>query len=241
MKTKKILTIPDLHGKTIWKNVFDPSYDNIVFLGDFVDSETHTDDEILDNLSQIILIKKQYPDKVILLIGNHELHYLYATKNYRGTGFRPSMFTKLNHIFTLNKPLFQYSFQYKNYIWSHAGIHSGWYNYRFRSIYSEDTFFISDELNNEYNKKTIAAVDPKVESLFDIGRDRDGRAKVGGPLWVSKNTLWLKGIHGFNQIVGHTPISKIMTCTIYKNKTLNGSVTFCDCLDKKEDYYKIEI
>ena len=46
----KILTIPDLHGKTVWKNVFDTNYDRIIFLGDYVDDfPPTTDGEILDN------------------------------------------------------------------------------------------------------------------------------------------------------------------------------------------------
>lgn len=68
----KILTIPDLHGKTVWKNVFDTNYDRIIFLGDYVDDfPPTTDGEILDNLFKIIEIKKAFPEKIILLWGNH--------------------------------------------------------------------------------------------------------------------------------------------------------------------------
>lgn len=237
----QILTIPDLHGKTVWKNAFNPNYYKIVFLGDYVDAlPPITDTDILDNLHNIIDLKKTYPDLVILLWGNHEQQYLFKPNVYPDSGFRPSMFSVLHKLLNVNKDLFQYAFQYQNYLWTHAGIHSGWWNYRFNTHHVKFDN-IADTLNNEFNKKTLAITESKIETLFDCGRDRDGHNMVGGPLWVDRRTLWLNGISGYHQIVGHSNVSKIMSCPISKNKIQTGSITFCDCLDVVEQFHTVKI
>lgn len=69
----RIQTIGDIHGRTCWKNLIDLSCDKIVFVGDYVDDYWPvTDEQIIENLLDIIQFKKDYADKVILLLGNHE-------------------------------------------------------------------------------------------------------------------------------------------------------------------------
>ena len=80
---KRILIIPDVHGRDFWK---DPVYESlndenihIVFLGDFTDAYSAEWDlgfdylqHTIDNLKEIIEIKKRYPDRINLLLGNHD-------------------------------------------------------------------------------------------------------------------------------------------------------------------------
>ncbi len=233
MDTKKILTIPDLHGKPSWKFIFDTIYDHIIFVGDFVDSFDMSDTTIFSNLQSIIDIKKLFPEKIILLWGNHEMQYLF-NQEYQCSGYRPTMFTSLHFLLNDNRDLFQYAFQYKNYIWTHGGIHCGWWKYRFKGKDNEN---IADQLNNAFEQKQPKIYKPNIEPLFDCGWDRGGSAKVGGPLWIDRRSLWEKGIHGYHQIVGHNIVPKIMTCKSKKD----GSVTFCDCLDEVEDFYIINV
>jgi predicted phosphodiesterase len=232
--TKKILTIPDLHGKSTWKQIFDLKYDYIIFLGDYVDDFTATNLDIFDNLNRIIELKKAFPEKIVLLWGNHEQHYLFGNNQYRCSGFRVGMFPVLHQQLNKEKELFQYAFQYKDHIWTHGGIHVGWWKFRFKGNDKEN---IADQLNARYIEKKSGIFDPKIECLFDCGWDRGGSAKVGSPLWVDRSSLWLKGLPGVHQIVGHNKVDKIMNCPSRDN----GSVTFCDCLDKFEYYHTIEL
>ena len=76
----QILVIPDIHGRTFWKEAVDehPSLP-VVFLGDYLDPyarENITPEEALANFKDIIAFKKANMDRVTLLIGNHEIHYL---------------------------------------------------------------------------------------------------------------------------------------------------------------------
>ena len=91
---KKIITIGDLHGRTVWKEFEDikfllyaepgaagyggfvPECYKYVFIGDYCDSFTETSDKIKDNLLELIRFKTLYPDHVILLWGNHDYQYL---------------------------------------------------------------------------------------------------------------------------------------------------------------------
>jgi hypothetical protein len=37
----RLLTLPDLHGKTVWRQLDPAAYDRLVFLGDYVGIEEH--------------------------------------------------------------------------------------------------------------------------------------------------------------------------------------------------------
>ncbi len=50
----KILTISDLHGRTVWKQADFNGYARVVFLGDYTDSYVEDDLTIFNNLSEII-------------------------------------------------------------------------------------------------------------------------------------------------------------------------------------------
>ena len=82
----KTVTIGDIHGRCDWKKVNPADYDIIIFLGDYVDSYTIEDQAMLDNLAEIVALKKRFPQKVKLLLGNHENSYLF--RQYRTTGYR---------------------------------------------------------------------------------------------------------------------------------------------------------
>lgn len=72
----KLLIVPDVHGRDFWRN---PCYehhgefDKIIFLGDYLDHYTgeSTIEHDIDTLRDIIAFKKENPNKVELLIGNH--------------------------------------------------------------------------------------------------------------------------------------------------------------------------
>lgn len=86
---KKILVVPDIHGETFWKEPilkYIEQVDRIIFLGDYLDPYPEEGKEyppqgIFDNLMDIIDIKRDHMDKVVLLKGNHDQHY--ASETFR--------------------------------------------------------------------------------------------------------------------------------------------------------------
>lgn len=241
---KKIITIGDIHGRDDWKkSIKDFDKNTIyVFVGDYVDSFTKTNMEILENLKEIIQFKKEYVRNVILLIGNHELQYIFnEQKLHNCTGFRPEMYFDLNKLLTDNKDLFSLSFEVEGineegklgkYLWTHAGIHRGWFakfdkglkkeDYRHKDFF-DDSMSISEKLNIAlllYNK-----------DLFDCSPQRGGFMKEGGPFWADFNEVYNKPLLGYHQIIGHTVRDNIKTYNCYQ--TDDTSTTFVDCCNKE--------
>ena len=78
---KKILVVPDVHGRIFWKEPvarYIDSVDKVVFLGDYLDPYDEEDgmaDDIFENLLEIVELKRKNMGKVVLLKGNHDQHY----------------------------------------------------------------------------------------------------------------------------------------------------------------------
>ena len=142
MKKLRILSVGDFHGRDYWRELalYDnpDKFDYIIFVGDYVDSFNKTNVEILHNLSNLIEFKRKYPERVILLLGNHDVDYMLANSpasfSHRCTGFRPEMFWDLKDLFRRNMRFFDVAFQIDNYIWTHAGVHAGWYQFRIEKV-----------------------------------------------------------------------------------------------------------
>lgn len=238
-KIIKTITIGDLHGRNIWKKCADlkilmefpnlkTDYDKYIFIGDYVDSFIHSDKQIEDNLQDIILLKKNYPNEIILLYGNHDLQYRFSYQGHGCSGYRPQMYVKLHNIFQENRKLFQTAFQIKNYLWTHAGVHKGWYKDRFSKLIHDDKATLAEQLNELLHRNA--------DCLFDVGHLRGGYRNVGGPYWIDKRMM-NKPLEGYHQITGHSKVEYIRTDKFDKDT----SVTFTDCLDTIESFYKLEI
>jgi len=210
----KILTIGDVHGRNYWKDIDPLKYDLIIFVGDYTDSFTLGNLEIKKNLLDIIEFAKTNSDKVILLLGNHDLPYFWG-EAHNISGFRPEAIWDLNIIFRENRKLFKTAHQIDNYIWTHAGIHEGWYKKHMPDAIKkyELTGNLADQLNHLFERN----FDP----LFAISHYRGGSAREGGPFWTDWNEMYKKPLPGYNHIFGHSFRDKpIKTYNINKNTTI---------------------
>lgn len=232
----KTLIIPDLHGKSIWKNIIetDQSYDEIIWLGDYVDSFNHSDEEIILNLKEIIEFVKNSDKPNHLLLGNHEIPYYMCKHNKKlitrtmCSGFRVSCIDEISNILYKNKKLFKLAFQYKNYLFTHAGITE-----IFHSNYLKCPI---DQIGSELNKMFLNDVD----FIFNVSKASGGRDKISGPFWTRPEELIVKGyydlIPNLHQFIGHT-----VRRNIEKIESNGGSVTLLDCLEFKELIYIINL
>jgi len=257
----KFISIGDIHGSNRWKlllfgtttptkeviNITMQKYDKVVFVGDYVDSYD-TDEPIVENLLEIIKFKKDFEDKVVLLWGNHDVYYY--TMNYgrdNVTGSRDEMLHDLNQIFRTNYRLFQFSYQYENYIWTHAGIHRGWWEHYVRPK-------MKGNKENRFHKylngnETISDVCNMMWEFQDddifmcsAARTKGGWGrKVGGPLWSDKQEIYEKPLFGFHQIVGHSNVPNIITHKSFGKEENDTSVTFIDCLQVSDELLILNI
>src|SRR5271157_2980755 len=112
----KILIVSDIHGRNTWKqevnNALLNFVDKIIFLGDYVDSFDINPVGIIHNLKEIIEFKKKYNDKVVLLLGNHDVSYYFRFSNISGYNFMYK--DEYYEIFKNNWDLFDIAWGYMN-------------------------------------------------------------------------------------------------------------------------------
>ena len=76
---QKLLIIPDVHGRTFWKEALESdNYKKVIFLGDYVDPywfEGIDNFTAIFNFKDILSQKTKDPDRIVLLLGNHDLSY----------------------------------------------------------------------------------------------------------------------------------------------------------------------
>jgi len=217
----------DIHGSTYWKKVVADNPDcRYIFLGDYLDPyDNVTRDELIYNLTEIIQFKKDRSDDVILLLGNHDLHYF--CKDVPGTSGRYDCILSefVWEIFTENLSFFTYAVQEGNRIFTHAGISESWFLNDFKGDLNKN---IAEQLNNpQMSSKQLRA-------LHQAGEARGGSwCSKGGIFWADISEL-NDPLKGFTQYVGHNRVEKIHE--IRKN---GGKIVFCDCF-YKEIYLKLD-
>ena len=193
-------------------------------------------------------MKKAYPDKIILLIGNHDEPYFHhETDGYRCSGFRPDLHRALSHVLIPQKDIFQYAYGIGNYLFTHAGISQDWYLKHFDILNKwakrmeinieniEDLWLVLNAIDKTSNKFI----------LHEVGPERGGMdSEFGGPLWCDmKEIITSCPLFGLNQVVGHTNQPFISRIHTFGNNYRydNTSVTFIDCLSHRRQFLTLNI
>lgn len=194
----KILIIPDVHGRAFWKHAVEyvDRYEKIVFLGDYLDPYPHEDisfNDAVSNFEEILAFKKENPGKVILLLGNHDMHYVeedFMDCSRMNRGRRSEMHYKY---YGENRDLFQLAFvlETHNILFSHAGVYQEWLD------------------KYQLSVQNLIDQDFSYHFLEDISIYRGGWMDVGSPIWADVQ----ESIHhdlaaGYYHIFGHTQLSE---------------------------------
>lgn len=223
----KHLIIGDLHGKDCWKQVKPASWDKIVFIGDYVDHWNLPDEQISKNLLGIVALKQKHPEKIELLLGNHDVQYLYYP-DFRCTGFRAQMQIQLTDIFYTYRELFRVAYQRGDHLFSHAGVTNSWYKEFSMLPHIDKADTVADQLNA--GDKIASGR----ELLYQAGSTRGGWG-AGGVTWADRRELFADALEGYNQIVGHT-----ITYDIEEYKFEGKSIVFTDVLDYRTKFYELD-
>lgn len=222
----KILSVGDSHGSSMPLSIakkYLSSVDKIVFEGDYVDSfnsKWETGQE--ENLNNILAFKKENPDKVVLLWGNHDFSYI-SDSNVSGHQQFHAM--DIGEFFKKNFDLFDIVFIQDKWIFSHAGVSQAWLDDEMPSymrIWENEEFETNlDPIPSVYQIKDWFTNSPM---RFDHrSGDPCGDNKVEGCLWIRPASLLLNGVEGFNQVVGHTE---------FEDKLDGRILITADCLSK---------
>ena len=216
--TKPIVVIGDVHGLTCWKEIVKCHRGSIfVFIGDYCDPyEDIEPNELIKNFRSIIQFKKKHPTDVILLLGNHDMHYT-SDDSVICTRYDERMVTRMKRIFIKNRDLFLYSWQCGSMLFTHAGVNDQWFREDFRGQLSGKRA-VAYQLNHP-SKKQFAA-------MKQVGFWRGGDYEYGGIFWADICETAKNPLEGYHQFVGHSRVDNIKKITI-NDKT---SITYCDCL-----------
>jgi len=214
-KPRPTIVLGDIHGLTCWKEIVNNHPDSrFIFLGDYIDPYEPVPRELLlANLQEIMQLKKDRPDDVILLFGNHDLHYFFE-EVLMSNRFDLKIARKAAGLFIDNFHLFMYAFQEENLIFTHAGISHQWFVEDFKGDLDKN---IAQQLNCPQPEQIAA--------LCRCGEVRGGALNtVGGIFWADRHELY-EPLQGYRQFVGHNRVDDI--CEYSHN---GGRITFCDCL-----------
>ena len=206
----KILVVPDVHGRIFWHKAKElvNDVDKIVFLGDYLDPYDHekiTFNDAIKEFKLILEFKDKYPDKVILLIGNHCMHYV--IKEFMNCS-RLNIVRRdeIHKLYNDNIDKFQLIYLSDNYLFSHAGFYLNWVN-KYK-ITLEELLDFKKFLKERWN------------TLEDFSYFRCGIDSVGSCIWADiRESLSNELLPNIQQIVGHTML---------KNPYISQSIS---CLD----------
>ena len=202
----KLIALGDIHGRGIWKQIVNdnPWFDKIVFIGDYFDA--HDDisaTEQIANFNEIILFKRANMDKVILLVGNHDYHYMRGvTEHY--SGYNNTMAFEIQRVLHDAMDCLQMCYIYDRYMFTHAGVSRTWFENNFEHIILNPDD-LQDSINDLFKYKPLE---------FGFTPDPDnydpyGDSKCQTPIWIRPRSLLRDRLDGYVHVVGHTQAKEL--------------------------------
>jgi hypothetical protein len=194
----KILIVPDVHGRKFWHKAEEmiDEVDQVVFLGDYLDPYPHegiTFDDAIEEFLKILSFKEKYGDKVILLVGNHDMHYI-KTEFMDCTRLNYQKRQDIHELYQKHLNKFSLVFQYEDtWVFSHAGVYLDWLKSNQLSI--DDLLDFKTFLKEQW------------ETLEDFSFYRGGWNSTGSCVWADiRESVKSTVLPGYHHIVGHTQL-----------------------------------
>lgn len=246
----KILIIPDIHGRSFWRKAIEAEeYQHVVFLGDYLDPYAYEGLDFQDGMRQladVIAYKHAHPDTTTLLLGNHDLAYLFPlelmTSRYNDW-YEDIARTLLREHLDCFQMACALKITGKTYLFSHAGIHPGWVRRHiglWGEIKSYDMFASRcTELLRQKDMTFVAA-------LGEVSRHRGGEHEFGSMIWADVNEFQetysppgdIYQIFGHSQQAEFPVITDAFACldcrAAFTLDATDGSISLAPSVTRKE-------
>lgn len=219
----KTIAIGDIHGIKVWEKIVDREKGSrVVFIGDYFDSFHVPATEQIENFKKIVKFKLANEDRVTMLVGNHELHYL-TTVHERYSGYQRERAVEIGRLLMplIKDRTIVVCHKEGKHLFSHAG---------FTTVWCED-YKLDPKAEDFVQKVNDMFLEmPEAFCFNKYDRSGFGESPLQGPLWVRPDSLGSCRIKGITQVVGHSHMDHIT----YEN----GSI-FIDTLEKSGEYLEI--
>lgn len=220
---KKTIAIGDIHGIDAWQKIVAKNKSaGVIFIGDYFDSFVVPSTEQIDNFKKILKFKMANKDRVTMLMGNHELHYL-ASVEQRYSGYQSNRAAEIGGLISplVKDGTITISHKLGKFLFSHAGFTQPWCN-------ENNLDWKADDFTDKVNQLFLDNPDAFCFNKYD--RSGFGESPAQGPLWVRPDSLGNHGIKGYTQVVGHSHMSHI---------TYEHDTYFIDTLEQSGEYLEI--
>ena len=216
-----ITIIPDQHGESHWKKVYNLKSDYYISLGDWFDSFIVPPSLQIQNFIEYMEWVKQDPEHRITCIGNHDLAYMTTEKSGASvSGHNLDYHDEICNLLYGNFKYLKLFFILDDIVFSHAGFSNTWIN-----RFNINLKHLKNNWIHYYDKLTF--VQPKLRELIDTPISPVGDNVWQSPLWIRPNSLIKDSFFDF-QIVGHTEICTYSPAFIQKD---GKKFIFCDSVN----------
>lgn len=220
----KLIAIGDIHGREHWKRMVanEPEADKIVFIGDYFDSFGISANRQIVNFKEILQLKRDNPDKVVLLLGNHDFHYI-SEMEEAYSGYNSEYAEDIEAVVkqAIKEELVQMAFQWNQFLFTHAGVTNTWYFENCEQGWEKD--YIINKVFKE-NPEAFKFTEGMNHSM-------SGNDITQTPIWVRPESLLTDMPDGIRQVVGHTTQEQI---------TIGDDLILIDCIGNSGEYLVIE-
>lgn len=234
----KTIAIGDTHGRDAWKRITaKKDFDKVIFIGDYFDTRDGIPPQRqMENFGEIVAFKRANIGKVILLIGNHDFHYMKGIRD-RYSQFQIHWHADIQNLLhsALDDNLMQICHIQGNLLFVHAGVTRTWC--RANNI---------DAMNVEKSINDLFGYNPNA-FRFTSGEygSNNGDDITQSPIWVRPRSLYMDKIANYIQVVGHTTHDTITglngSMKLYTRGMMieTSGVIFIDTLGGSGEYLQI--
>jgi hypothetical protein len=236
----RTIVLGDTHGRSFWKLItHKENADRVIFIGDYFDSFDIPGVEQIQNFKEIIEYKNKGTNEVILLIGNHDYHYMQGISE-QYSGYQHNLAMSIQFELEDNKQHLQIAYQMDEFLFTHAGVSSEFMD----SVFGKggwQTENIAELLNEQFKyKPQTFGFGMAVDVTKSLWLDPYGDNREQSPIWIRPRSLMAVNRETLRkqviQVVGHTGV----TTMTGQEKMSGGRYFLTDCLEESGEYLIIE-
>jgi hypothetical protein len=221
----KIIAVGDTHGRKIWEAIVkqEADADLFVFMGDYFDTrENITAHQQIENFKNILQFKNENQNKVVLLLGNHDYHYLKGVQE-KYSGFAKFFQMDINEVLepAVASGLLQMCFVHDKFLFTHAGVTNTW---------CVRNGIDRSKLEESINQAFMTDLDA-FSFAYGPNMSNTGDDVTQSPIWVRLPSLFEDAVTGYVYVVGHTPLEEL---------TITDNVIGIDTLGTTQEFLIIE-